>query len=56
MVLTPSDNLGTTSLTEHKIDVGSQPPIKQRCYLVSSKVQEAIRAKVERENVERGYH
>lgn len=38
----PSNNLGVTSLTEHKVDVGSHPPIRQRCYVVSPKVQEAI--------------
>lgn len=39
---------GVTSLTEHKINVGSNPPIKQRCYLVSPKVQEAICAEVDK--------
>ena len=39
---------GVTSLTEHKIDVGQSAPIKQRCYLVSPKVQEAIRGEVDK--------
>ncbi|XP_025270381.1 uncharacterized protein LOC112639720 [Camponotus floridanus] len=43
-----SDNPGVTTLTEHKIDVGDSPPIKQRCYLVSPKVQEAIRAETDK--------
>ncbi|KMQ84279.1 reverse ribonuclease integrase, partial [Lasius niger] len=44
----PSPNPGVTELTDHKIDVGSSPPIKQRCYLVSPKVQEAIRAETDK--------
>jgi len=43
-----SANPGVTSLTEHRINVGSHSPIKQRCYLVSPKVQEAIRAEVDK--------
>jgi len=39
---------GVTSLTEHRINVGLHPPIKQRCYLVSPKVQEAIREEVDK--------
>ncbi|XP_011859141.1 PREDICTED: uncharacterized protein LOC105556658 [Vollenhovia emeryi] len=39
--------LGVTTLTEHHIDVGQHPPIRQRCYLVSPKVQEAIREEVD---------
>lgn len=39
---------GVTSLTEHKIDVGHHAPVRQRCYLVSPKVQEAIRDEVDR--------
>lgn len=39
--------LPTTTLTEHRIDVGSHAPIKQRCYVVSPKVQEAIREEVD---------
>jgi len=34
---------GVTSLTEPRINVGLHPPIKQRCYLASPKVREAIR-------------
>lgn len=30
------------------MDVGSHPPIRQRCYVVSPKVQEAIRAEVDK--------
>ena len=44
----PSENPGLTSLTEHKIDVGSHAPIRQRCYAVSPKVQEAIHAEVDK--------
>ena len=44
----PSENPGVTELIEHKIDVGNTSPIKQRCYLVSPKVQEAIRAEVDK--------
>jgi len=36
------------SLTEHRINVGLHPPIKRRCYLVSPKVQEAIREEVDK--------
>jgi len=43
-----SASTGVTSLTEHRINVGSHPPIKQRCYLVSPKVQEAIREEVDK--------
>jgi len=39
---------GITSLAEHRIDVGQHPPIKQRCYLVSPKVWEAIHAEVDK--------
>jgi len=44
----PSENPGVTRLTEHQIDVGQNKPVKQRCYLVSPKVQEAIRDEVDR--------
>jgi hypothetical protein len=37
---------GTTTLMEHKIDVGGHAPIKQRYYPVSPKIQEAIYAEV----------
>ncbi|XP_039309912.1 uncharacterized protein K02A2.6-like [Solenopsis invicta] len=39
-------NPGITKLTEHRIDVGQHRPVKQRCYLVSPKVQDAIREEV----------
>jgi hypothetical protein len=39
---------GITDLAEHKIDVGQNSPIRQRCYLVSPKIQEAIRAEVDK--------
>ncbi|XP_011701743.1 PREDICTED: uncharacterized protein LOC105458270 [Wasmannia auropunctata] len=39
---------GTTSLTEHRIDVGGHAPIKQRYYPVSPKVQEAIYKEVDK--------
>ncbi|XP_020296117.1 uncharacterized protein LOC109861044 [Pseudomyrmex gracilis] len=42
------DNPGVTNLTRHLIDVNNHPPIKQRCYLVSPKVQEVIRDKVDK--------
>lgn len=42
------ENPGVTSLTEHVIDVGQTRPIKQRCYVVSPKVQEAIRDEVDK--------
>ncbi|KMQ83753.1 reverse ribonuclease integrase, partial [Lasius niger] len=38
---------GVTRLTEHKIDVGTHAPIKQRYYPVSPKIQEAIYAEVD---------
>lgn len=38
---------GITNLTEHRVDVGGHPAIKQRYYLVSPKVQEAIHAEVD---------
>ena len=41
-------NPGVTTLTEHVIDVGQHRPVKQRCYLVSPKVQEAIRDEVDK--------
>jgi len=44
----PPENPGVTGLTEHRIDVGQSAPVKQRCYLVSSKVQEAIRDEVDK--------
>jgi len=44
----PSENPGVTGLTEHQIDVGQNTPVKQRCYLVSPKVQEAIRDEVDK--------
>ncbi|XP_029163431.1 uncharacterized protein LOC114934886 [Nylanderia fulva] len=44
----PVENPGVTSLTEHTIDVGQNKPIRQRCYLVSPKVQEAIHAEVDK--------
>lgn len=37
-----------TTLTEHVIEVGSSRPIRQRCYVVSPRVQEAIHAEVDR--------
>ncbi|XP_026830521.1 uncharacterized protein LOC113563294 [Ooceraea biroi] len=37
-----------TTLTKHRIDVGSHLPIKQHCYLVSPKVQEAIREEIDK--------
>lgn len=36
-----------TSLTEYRIDVSGHAPIKQRYYLVSPKIQEAIYAEVD---------
>ncbi|XP_039306052.1 uncharacterized protein LOC120357967 [Solenopsis invicta] len=39
--------LGATSLAEHRIDVGGHAPIKQHCYPVSPRVQEAIYAEVD---------
>ena len=39
---------GMTTLTSHVIDVGNHPAIKQRHYLVSPKVMEAIVAEVDR--------
>jgi len=45
---TSSGNPGVTGLTEHYIDVGQNTLVKQRCYLVSSKVQEAIREEVDK--------
>ncbi|XP_039310315.1 uncharacterized protein K02A2.6-like [Solenopsis invicta] len=39
-------NPGVTKLTEHRIDVGQHRPVKQRCYLVSPKVQDAIREEI----------
>lgn len=47
-VVIPSDKPGITSLTEHQIDVGSQRPIKQRCYVVSPKIQDAMREEVDK--------
>jgi len=44
----PSENPGVTGLTEHHIDVGQNALVKQRCYLVSPKVQEAIRDEVDK--------
>lgn len=41
-------NPDVTSLMEHVIDVGQHLPIKQLCYLVSPKVQEAIREEVDK--------
>ncbi|XP_014485153.1 PREDICTED: uncharacterized protein LOC106749815, partial [Dinoponera quadriceps] len=41
------EGVGVTSLAEHRINIGQHAPIRQRCYLVSSKVQEAIRSKVD---------
>jgi len=46
-MLKTSASPGVTSLTEHRINVGLYPLIKQRCYLVSPRVQEAIREEVE---------
>jgi len=43
-----SANPGVTSLAEHRINVRLHSPIKQRCYLVSPKVQEAIRDEVDK--------
>jgi len=39
----PSENPGVTGLAEHHTDVGQSTPVKQRCYLVSPKIQEVIR-------------
>lgn len=39
---------GVTNLTEHRIDVGNHALIKQRYYLVSSEIQEAIYAEVDK--------
>jgi len=36
-----------SSLIEHKIAIGLHPLIKQRCYLVFQKMQEAIREEIE---------
>jgi len=44
----PSENPGVTRLTEHQSDVGQNKPVKQRCYLVSPKVQEAIRDEIDK--------
>jgi len=46
----PSENPGVdlTKLMEHHIDVGQSTPVKQRCYLVSPKVQEVIRNEVDK--------
>ena len=44
----PSKHPGVTSLTEHRIDVGSHKPVRQRCYVVSPRVQEAIRDEVDK--------
>jgi len=44
----PFENPGITGLTEHHIDIGQNKPVKQRCYLVSPKVQEAIREEVDK--------
>ena len=38
---------GITNLTEHVIDVGRHPPIKQRHYLVSPKMMEIINQEVD---------
>lgn len=38
---------GMTNLVEHKIDVGNHSPIKQRYYMVSPKVLEAIISEIE---------
>jgi len=43
-----SENPGVTNLTEHRIDVGQNRPVKQRCYVVSPRVQEAIREEVDK--------
>ena len=39
---------GTTTLTEHRIDVGGHAPIKQRYYPVSPKIQQAIYEEVDK--------
>lgn len=39
---------GVITLTEHRIDVGGQLPIKQRYYPVSPKIQEAIYAEIDK--------
>ena len=44
----PPERPGLTDLTEHVIDVGDHAPIKQRHYLVSPKVMEAIVAEVDK--------
>lgn len=41
-------NPGVTTLVEHKIAVGNHPPIKQRHYLVSPKVQQAVHEEIDR--------
>ncbi|XP_036145650.1 uncharacterized protein LOC118646572 [Monomorium pharaonis] len=47
-VPTPTETPEVTPLAEHRIDVGSHPPIRQRCYVVSPRVQEAIREEVDK--------
>ena len=44
----PTEKPGLTNLTEHVIDVGSHPPIKQRYYLVSPKVMQDIVTEVDK--------
>lgn len=39
---------GITALATHRIDVGDHAPIKQRYYMVSPKIQEAIHTEVEK--------
>lgn len=39
--------LGLTPLTKHKIDVGDQPPIKQKQYPMSPKIQEIMNEKID---------
>lgn len=47
-IMGDSDRSRATNLTEHRIDVGGHAPIKQRYYPVSSKIQEAIYAEIDR--------
>lgn len=43
-----SGQMGTTTLTRHYVEMGGHPPIRQRSYLVSPKVQEVRREEVDR--------
>lgn len=44
----PSENPGKIELTKHRVEVDSHAPIRQRCYAVSPKIQEAIHAEVDK--------